>query len=118
MNNEDRYKYSVLETSEIGDKGMYRISYVGAFGEFFLFTYLPDKKIWHFCCHDIGLEDIEVDDESKESNSYQELKQITKEITIRQKQADIFDYEEKLRIQREEGQFAQHMQTKQQNIGV
>ena len=58
---------------------------------------------------------IEID---KESEGYRELKKITKDITARQKEAEIHDYEEKLRIQREEGQYAQHMGTKTANIGA
>ena len=58
---------------------------------------------------------IEVD---KESEGYQELKHITKEMTAKQAEINIKHYEEQLRIQREEGQFAQHMATKQANIGA
>lgn len=65
MNNSDLYKYSILKVSEKDNNGIYHISYVGKYGEFFLFTFLPSKNVWHFCCHDLGLEDIEVDEESK-----------------------------------------------------
>lgn len=58
---------------------------------------------------------IEVD---KDSETYIELKRITKDIVTRQAQANIEHYEEQLRIQREEGQYAQHMSTKQQNLGA
>lgn len=58
---------------------------------------------------------IEVD---KESDGYAELKKVTKEVTARKVEAETLDYEEKLRIQREEGQYAQHMATKQTNLGA
>ncbi len=58
---------------------------------------------------------IEVD---KDSDSYQELKYITKNMTARQVEAATLNYEESLRIQREEGQYAQHMQTRQTNLGA
>lgn len=58
---------------------------------------------------------VEID---KESESYQELKKITKDITSRQVEANILDYEERMRIKREEEQYAQRMQTRQQNIGA
>lgn len=58
---------------------------------------------------------IEVD---KESEGYIELKSITKDIVARQARANIENYEEQLRIQREEGQYAQHMSTRQQNLGA
>lgn len=58
---------------------------------------------------------IEID---KESEGYKELKHITKEMTTRQAEANILNYEEQLRIQRQEGQYAQHMATQQTNIGA
>lgn len=58
---------------------------------------------------------IEVD---KESDAYLELKKITKEMTGRQAEINIKHYEESLRIQREEEQFAQHMASKQNNLGA
>lgn len=61
----------------------------------------------------IDIDSIEID---KTSEDYLELKRITKDITSRQAEANITDYEEKMRIQREEGQYAQHMQTRQQNL--
>ena len=65
MIREDLYKFNILDITEKDDDGMYHVSYVGKYGELFLFTFLPDKNIWHFCCHDLGLEDIEVDALSK-----------------------------------------------------
>lgn len=77
---------------------------------------------------DIGA--IEID---KSSDGYRQLLSITKDVTTATVQAetaakvkDIADkqrieaehYEESLRIQREEGQYAQHMQTRQTNLGA
>lgn len=66
---------------------------------------------------DIGA--IEID---KTSIAYRELMSITKEITTAtiqaQTMANIEDYQENLRIQREEGQYAQRMQTRSANIGA
>ena len=58
---------------------------------------------------------IEID---KESDAYLELKSITKDLTKKQAEVNILNYEEQLRIQREEGQYAQHMATHQQNINA
>ena len=63
----------------------------------------------------VDINTIEID---KESDSYLELKSITKDVTMRQTEANILNYEEQLRIQREEGQYAQHMQTRQTNLGA
>ena len=66
---------------------------------------------------DVGV--IEID---KTSDGYQELKKITKDITMATIQgktaADIEDYAETLRIQREESQYATHKQTQSQNLGA
>ena len=62
---------------------------------------------------------IEID---KSSPDYQELLAITKDVaaaTVRgQTEANLEHYAESLRIQREEGQYAQHMQTRTANIGA
>lgn len=58
---------------------------------------------------------IELD---KESDAYLELKSVTKDLAKRQAKANVLNYEEQLRIQREEGQYAQHMATKQTNLGA
>lgn len=64
---------------------------------------------------DIGA--IEID---KSSSGYRELVAITKDVTTAQVQAktaaDIENYAETLRIQREEGQYAMHMQTRSSNL--
>ena len=62
---------------------------------------------------DIGA--LEID---KESESYLELKKVTKEATARKVEAGVSDYEERLRIQRQEEQYAKHIQTKTTNIGA
>lgn len=56
--------------------------------------------------------DINAIDIDKESDAYLELKSITKNITQRQVEANVLNYEEQLRIQREEGQYAQRMATR------
>ncbi|MCI6716775.1 MAG: GYF domain-containing protein [Mollicutes bacterium] len=58
---------------------------------------------------------IELD---KESDAYLELKSVTKDLAKRQAEANVLNYEEQLRIQREEGQYAQHMATRQTNLGA
>ncbi|MBQ7994823.1 MAG: SPFH domain-containing protein [Bacilli bacterium] len=63
----------------------------------------------------LDISSIEID---KESESYLELKHITKDITTKQAEINIQHYEEQLRIQREEGQYAQRMATRQANIGA
>lgn len=63
----------------------------------------------------LDINSIEID---KESESYLELKHITKEMTTKQAEINIQHYQEQLRIQREEGQYAQHMATKQTNLGA
>lgn len=62
---------------------------------------------------DIGAIDIDYD-----SEGYIELKKITKDITIKKAGIDILNYEERLRIQREEGQYAQHMATRTANLSA
>ena len=62
---------------------------------------------------DIGA--IEID---KQSDGYRQLMAVTKDITTTKMQAETVDYVERLRIQREEGQYAQHKQTQSANIGA
>lgn len=62
---------------------------------------------------DIG--SIEID---KSSDGYRQLMAVTKDITTVKMQAETADYVERLRIQREEGQYAQHKQTQSANIGA
>ncbi len=78
---------------------------------------VKDRLLENFGVTVAGLDisSIEID---KDSESYQELKHITKEMKTREAEINIAHYEEQLRIQREEGQYAQHMATKQTNLGA
>lgn len=58
---------------------------------------------------------IEID---KASDSYRQLMAVTKNIAATKIQAETADYVEQLRIQREEGQYAQHKATQTANIGA
>lgn len=62
---------------------------------------------------DIGA--IEID---KTSEGYRQLMAVTKDITATRFEAETQDYVERLRIQREEGQYAVHKQTQTANIGA
>lgn len=62
---------------------------------------------------DIGV--IEID---KSSEGYHQLMAVTKEVTATRIEAETQDYAERLRIQREEGQYAQHKQTQTANLGA
>ena len=62
---------------------------------------------------DIGAIDID-----KQSDGYRQLMAVTKDITTAKMQAETTDYVERLRIQREEGQYALHKQTQSSNIGA
>ncbi len=62
---------------------------------------------------DIGA--IEID---KSSDGYRQLMAVTKDVTATKVQAETEDYVERLRIQREEGQYAMHKQTQSGNIGA
>lgn len=62
---------------------------------------------------DIGA--IEID---KQCNEYIELKRVTKDVVLAKTNIDLQNYEETLRIQREEGQYAQHKATQQQNLAA
>ena len=62
---------------------------------------------------DIGV--IEID---KTSQGYHQLMAVTKDIAATRVEAETADYIERLRIQREEGQYAQHKQTQSSNIGA
>lgn len=62
---------------------------------------------------DIGA--IEID---KTSEGYRQLMAVTKDIAATKVEAETQDYVERLRIQREEGQYAVHKQTQTANIGA
>ena len=63
----------------------------------------------------VDISAIELD---KSSDSYRQLMAVTKEVTAKKVAAETLDYTERLRIQREEGQYAQHKQTQTANIGA
>ena len=62
---------------------------------------------------DVGA--IEID---KTSEGYRQLMAVTKDVAATRIQAETQDYVERLRIQREEGQYAQHKQTQTANLGA
>ncbi len=63
----------------------------------------------------VDISAIELD---KSSDGFKQLMSVTKDIDIVKVQAQTEDYVERLRIQREEGQYAQHKQTQTANIGA
>ena len=62
---------------------------------------------------DVGA--IEID---KASEGYRQLMSVTKDIVTSKVEAEAQDYIERLRIQREEGQYAQHKQAQSANLGA
>ena len=62
---------------------------------------------------DIGT--IEID---KASEGYRQLMSVTKDVTATRIHAETTDYVERLRIQREESQYAMHKQTQSANLGA
>ena len=74
----------------------------------------------------VDISDIEI---NKESEGYLQLKSVTQDVTtatikaqteakLKNIHAEQKDYEEQLRIKREEGQYSQHLQSQSQNIGA
>lgn len=63
----------------------------------------------------VDISAIEID---KASDGYRQLMAVTKDIATTKAQAETTDYVERLRIQREEGQYAQHKQTQTANLGA
>lgn len=63
----------------------------------------------------VDLSAVELD---KSSDGYKQLMAVTKDITSTKIKAETEDYTERLRIQREEGQYAQHKATQTANIGA
>lgn len=63
----------------------------------------------------IDISAIEVD---KDNESYIELKRVTKDISTIKAETELHNYQEELRIKREEGQYSQRMGTRQSNIGA
>lgn len=73
------------------------------------------KELFTIDVVSLDLSAIEVD---KTSDSYLELKRLTKEVTARKVEAHTHDYEEQIRIKREEAQYAQRMATRSSNLGA
>lgn len=67
---------------------------------------------------DVSGVDINAIELDKTSEGYQKLMTVTQEIATTRIQAETTDYVERLRIQREEGQYAMHKQTQSANIGA
>ena len=63
----------------------------------------------------VDISAIEID---KASDGYRQLMAVTKDIATTKAQAETADYVERLCIQREEGQYAQHKQTQTANLGA
>lgn len=63
----------------------------------------------------VDLGAIEID---RSSEGYRQLMTVTREITAMKVKAEAHDYTERLRIQREEGQYATHKQTQSANLGA
>ena len=63
----------------------------------------------------VDLGAIEID---KTSDGFRQLMAVTRDITATKVQAETADYVERLRIQREEGQYAMHKQTQSANLGA
>jgi len=79
--------------------------------------FLKDRLLDLFGISVTGI-DISAIDVDKENESYTELKRVTKDIAAIKTEADLHNYQEELRIKREEGQYAQRMDTRQSNIGA
>ena len=63
----------------------------------------------------VDISAIELD---KSSDGYRQLMSVTKDVAAAKVQAETTDYIERLRIQREEGQYALHKQTQSANLGA
>lgn len=73
------------------------------------------KELFNVNVVSFDINTIEID---KESTNYKELAKVTKGITARKIEAETVDFEERLRIKREEEQYAQHLSTEQANLGA
>ena len=77
------------------------------------------KEAFGVAVSSVDVEAIELD---KTSDGYQELAELTKTVTAskfkRQTDIDLDHYEDSLRVQREESQYAMHKQTQTANIGA
>ena len=63
----------------------------------------------------VDISSIEID---KTSDGYKQLMAVTRDVSTTKIQAETTDYVERLRIQREEGQYSMHKQTQSANIGA
>ena len=63
----------------------------------------------------VDISTIEID---KTSDGYKQLMSVTKDVAAARVKAETEDYVERMRIQREEGQYAMHKQTQSANIGA
>lgn len=63
----------------------------------------------------VDISTIEID---KTSDGYKQLMSVTKDVAAARVKAETEDYVERMRIQREEGQYAVHKQTQSANIGA
>lgn len=79
--------------------------------------YLIDKifDLYGVTITGFDIHSIEVD---KQNESYIELKKITKDLKSNLIETDLLNYQEELRIKREESQYAQRMATRQSNLGA
>lgn len=77
------------------------------------------KDVFAVCVNSFDIGNIDLD---QSSEGYEELKQVTKDITTKVIQgkttADIENYSENLRIQREEGQYSMHKRSQQENLAA
>lgn len=90
-----------------------KIALINESAELFLKDKLSD--VFGIKVNSLDISALELD---KESDGYLELKKITKDVTSREIEANVKDYEERLRIKREEEQYAQHMGTRTTNLGA
>ncbi|MGN1479969.1 MAG: SPFH domain-containing protein [Acutalibacteraceae bacterium] len=67
------------------------------------------------CVSGVDIGSVELD---KSSEGYRQLMSVTQEVTARRVKAETEDYVERLRIQREEGQYAQHKSTQSANFAA
>ena len=78
---------------------------------------LSDRLVADFGVRVSGV-DVSALEVDKSSEGYEQLMSVTKEVTAAKVHAETTDYIERLRIQREEGQYATHKQTQSANIGA
>lgn len=67
---------------------------------------------------DVSSVDISTIEIDKTSEGYKQLMSVTKDVTMAKIQAETLDYTERLRIQREEGQYSIHKQTQSANLNA